>query len=70
VTFHEEVAFHRSRDIPCDTEEQEAPSLEPSNSPLPDEQGEEAIEPLVDPISDSVEFPLEKPPVKRKPAIT
>jgi hypothetical protein len=68
VTFHEEAAFRRSRELPCDTEEQEAPSPEPSDSPLPDEQREEAIEPSVDPIRDSVEFPLEKPPVKRKPA--
>jgi hypothetical protein len=68
VTFHEEATFRRSRELPCDTEEQEAPSLEPSDSPLSDEQREEAREPSVDPIRDSIEFPLEKPPVKRKPA--
>jgi hypothetical protein len=34
VTFHEEASFHRSRELPCDTEEQEAPSPEPSDSPL------------------------------------
>jgi hypothetical protein len=26
VTFHEESAFRRSKELPCDTEEQEAPS--------------------------------------------
>jgi hypothetical protein len=67
VTFHEEATFHCSRELPCDTEEQEAPSPEPSDSPLSDEQREEAREPSVDPIRDFVEFPLEKPPVKRKP---
>jgi hypothetical protein len=67
VTFHEEVAFRCSRELPCDTEEQEAPSSEPSNSQISVEQREEAREPSVDPIRDSVEFPLEKPPVKRKP---
>jgi hypothetical protein len=67
MTFHEEVAFRRSRELPCDTEEQEAPSPEPSDTPLSDEQREETIEPSVDPIRDSVEFPLEKLPVKRKP---
>jgi hypothetical protein len=49
-------------------QEQEAPSPEHSNSPLPDEQREAVIEPSVDPIRDSVEFPLEKPHVKRKPS--
>jgi hypothetical protein len=68
VTFHEEAAFRRSRELPCDIEEQEAPSPEPSDSQLSDEQREEAREPSVDPIRDSVEFPLEKPPIKRKPA--
>jgi transposase InsO family protein len=68
VTFHEEATFRRSRELPCDTEEQEAPSPEPSDTPLPDEQREETIEPSVDPSRDSIEFPLEKPPVKRKPA--
>jgi hypothetical protein len=68
VTFHEEATFRRARELPCDTEEQEAPSLEPSDSPLPDEQREETSEPSVDPSRDTIEFPLEKPPVKRKPA--
>lgn len=67
VTFHEEATFHHSIELPCDTEEQEAPSPEPSDSPLPNEQREQAREPSVDPIRDSVEFPLEKPHVKRKP---
>jgi hypothetical protein len=67
VTFHEKTTFCRPRELPCDTEEQEAPSLEPSDSPLPDVQREETLEPSVDPSRDSIEFPLEKPPVKRKP---
>jgi hypothetical protein len=68
VTFHEEATFRRSRELPCDIKEQEAPSSEPSDSQLSDEQREKAREPSVDPIRDSVEFPLEKPPAKRKPA--
>jgi hypothetical protein len=68
VTFHEETTFPRSRELPCDTEEQEAPSPEPSGSPLPDVQREDTLEPSVDPSRDSIEFPLEKPHVKRKPA--
>jgi hypothetical protein len=47
---------------------QEAPSLEPSDSPLLDEQREETSKPSVDLSRDTIEFPLEKPPVKRKPA--
>jgi hypothetical protein len=31
VTFHEEAAFRRSRELPCDTEEQEAASPELSD---------------------------------------
>jgi hypothetical protein len=68
VTFHEEAIFRRARELPCDTEEQEAPSPEPSNSPLPDVQREETSEPSMDTTRDTIEFPLEKPPVKRKPA--
>jgi hypothetical protein len=45
VTFHEKVAFRRSRELPCDTEEQEAPSPKPSDSQFSDEQREEAREP-------------------------
>jgi hypothetical protein len=64
MTFHgNTVFFYPSRELPCDTEEQEAPSSE-----LSDEQREEAREPSVDPMRNYVEFPLEKPPVKRKPA--
>jgi hypothetical protein len=67
VTFNEEETFRRSRELPCGTEEHGAPSLEPSDSPHSDEQREEAREPSVDPIRDSVEFPLQKPHVKRMP---
>ena len=67
MTLHEEATFRLSRELPCDTDEQEAPSPEPSDSTLLDKQREEAREPSMDPITDSVEFPLEKPPVKRKP---
>jgi hypothetical protein len=65
VTFHEETTFRRARELPCDSEEQEAPSLD---SPLPDEQREETSELPVDPSRDIIEFPMEIPPVKRKPA--
>jgi hypothetical protein len=68
VTFHEEATFRCARELPCDTEEQEAPSPEPSDSPLPDVQTEETSESSVDPTRDTIEFPLEKPPVKRKPS--
>jgi hypothetical protein len=37
VTFHEEATFSHSIERPCDTKEREAPSPEPSDSPLPDE---------------------------------
>jgi hypothetical protein len=68
VTFHEEVVFRRSRELPCYTEEQEAPTSELLDSQLSDEQREKVKEPSVDPIRDSIEFPLEKPPIKRRPA--
>jgi hypothetical protein len=58
ATFHEEATFRRSRELPCDTEEQEAPSSEPSDSPLPDVQREETLEPSVDPSRGTIEFPL------------
>jgi hypothetical protein len=29
VTFHEETTFRRARELPCDSEEQEAPPLDP-----------------------------------------
>jgi hypothetical protein len=67
-TFHEEVSFHRSKELPCDTKEQETPSPEPSISQTSDEQREEAREPSMDPIRDSIVFLLEKSPAKRKPA--
>jgi hypothetical protein len=56
-----------SRELTCDTKEQEAPSPEPLDTPLPDEQREETIEPSIDPSRDSIDFPLENPLVKRKP---
>jgi hypothetical protein len=37
ATFHEETNFRRARELPCDSEEQEAPPLDPSDTPLPDE---------------------------------
>lgn len=71
MTFHEEVAFRRSRELPndADMEEQEAPaSVSPDHeSTQSDEQREEAREPFVDPTGKSVEIPLEVPPVKRRP---
>jgi hypothetical protein len=68
MTLHEEVVFRHSRELPCDIKEQEAPSSELSSSQLQDEQREKAREPSVDFIRDSVEFPLEKPPAKRRPS--
>ena len=68
VTFHEKTVFRRARELPCDTEEQEAPSPEPSDSPLLDVHREETSEPSMDPTRDIIEFPLKKPLVKRKPA--
>jgi hypothetical protein len=37
VTFHDEVYFCHSRELPCDTEDQEVPTLELSDSQLSDE---------------------------------
>jgi hypothetical protein len=68
VTFHEETTFRRARDLPCDSEEQEAPPVDSPDSPLPDEQREETSELPVDPSRDTIEFPMEIPPIKRKPA--
>jgi hypothetical protein len=65
VTFHEETTFRQARDLSCDSKEQEAPSFD--SSP-PDEQREETFEIVADPSRDSIEFPMELPPVKRKPA--
>jgi hypothetical protein len=68
VTFHEEAPFFHAIELSCDTEEQEAPSLEPSDSLIPYVQREETSEPSEDPTRDTIEFPLEKPHFKRKPA--
>jgi hypothetical protein len=68
VTFHEEAAFRWDKELPCDSGEQEAPPLDSSDSPLPDEEREETSELSVDPSRDSIEFPMEIPPIKRKPA--
>jgi hypothetical protein len=68
VTFHEETAFRQAKELPCDSEEQEAPPLDPSDSPLLDEQREETSEFPMDPSRDTIEFPMEIPPTKRKPA--
>jgi hypothetical protein len=67
VTFHEETTFCQARELPCDSEEQEAPPLDPSDSPLPDEQREETSEVPVDLSRDTIEFQMEIPPTKRKP---
>jgi hypothetical protein len=40
VTFHEETTFCRARDLPCDSEEQEAPSFDSS---LPDDRGRKPL---------------------------
>jgi hypothetical protein len=66
MTFHEEATFRRARELPCDSEEQEALPLVSPDSPLPDEQREETSEPPVDPSRDTIEFPMELPPLKRK----
>jgi hypothetical protein len=67
VTFHEETTFRRARELPCDSEEQEAPPLDSPDSPLPNEQREETSELLEDLSRDTIEFPMELPPIKRKP---
>jgi hypothetical protein len=41
VTFHEETTFRWAKELPCDSKEQETSPLDPSDSPLPDEQREE-----------------------------
>jgi hypothetical protein len=64
VTFHEEATFRRPREIPCDTKK--ARISKTFRFTTSDEQREDSIEPSMDPIRDYVEFPLEKPPVKRK----
>ena len=59
--------FRRARELPCDSEEQEAPPVDSPNSPLLDEQREKTSELAVDPSRDTIEFPMEIPPIKRKP---
>jgi hypothetical protein len=68
VTFHGEAAFRQARELPCGSEEQEAPPLDLSVSPLPDEQRDETSELPVDSSMDAIEFPMEIPPIERKPA--
>jgi hypothetical protein len=67
VKFYEEAAFCHSREIPCDIEEKDTRTSEPSYSQISDEQREEAREPSMDPIRVSIEFLPEKHLVKRKP---
>ena len=71
VTFHEEVAFRRSREIPLDArlEEQEAPATdgesleEPPSSKAQREESEEGLDaPTEEPLER-----LEDPPAKRRP---
>jgi hypothetical protein len=54
VTFHEEAAFRRARELPYDSEEQEDPPLDSTDSPLPDEQREETSELPLDPSRDTI----------------
>jgi hypothetical protein len=68
VTFHEETTFCWARELPCDSEEQESPPLDPSDSSLPDEQREETSELPLDPSRDTIEFPMEIPHTKMKPS--
>jgi hypothetical protein len=68
VTFHEEASFRWARELQCDSKEQEDLPLDSPYSPLPDEQREETSELPVDPSRDTIEFPMEIPPIKRKPA--
>ena len=49
MTFHEETAFRCARELPCDSEDQEAPPLDSPDSPLPNEQREETSELPEDP---------------------
>ena len=71
VTFHEEVAFHRSREIPIDAglEEQEAPAASGESldePPSPKDQREESEEGLDAPTEEPLERLLD-PPSKRRP---
>jgi hypothetical protein len=66
VTSHEEATFHGARELPHDSEEQEATPVDSSDSPLPNEQREETSDLPLDPSRDTIEFPMEIPLVKRK----
>ena len=73
VTFHEEVAFRRSREIPLDVElgEQEAPAANGESlaePPCPEAQREESEEGLDVPTEEPIERLLEEIPAKRQPA--
>ena len=73
VTFHEEVAFRHSREVPLDAElvEQEAPAAVGESSdkaPSLEDEREESEEGPDVPIEEPVERLLEKIPAKRKPA--
>ena len=66
VTFHEEVAFRRSREISIDAglEEQEAPAVSDGSldePPSPKEQREESQERLDAPVEEPIERFLEDP---------
>ena len=71
VTFHEEVAFHRSREIPLDVElvEQEAPAAVGESSdkpPSPANKREESEEGPDVPTEEPIERLLEEIPAKRQ----
>ena len=73
VTFHEEVAFRHSREIPLDAglEEQEAPAASGESldePPSRKDQREESEEGLDAPAEEPLERLLEDPPTKRRPA--
>ena len=72
VTFHKEVAFRRSREIPLDVglEEQEALAADGESlnePPCPEDQREESEEGLDVPIEEPIERLLEEIPAKRQP---
>ena len=70
VTFHEEVVFHHSREVPLDAElvEKEAPAANSESSnkpPSPKDEREESKEGPDVPIEDPIERLLEEIPTKR-----
>ena len=72
VTFHEEVSFRCSREIPLDVglEEHEAPDVDGESlyePPNPKDQREESEEGLDVPVEEPLERLLEDPPPKRRP---